>query len=46
MDDRKEKKFPAKIDSGEALFPTLVKAKNQHQNFEKHLKQKRCAISV
>ena len=28
---------------GEALFPPLVKAKNQHQNFLKHLKQKRCA---
>jgi hypothetical protein len=36
--------FHAKIASGEALFPPLVKAKNQHQNFEKHLKQKRCAI--
>ena len=48
MDERKqnfkEKKFPAKIASGQALFPPLVKAKNQHQNFEKHLKQKRCAI--
>jgi hypothetical protein len=30
----KKKKFPAKIASGEALFPPLVKAKNQHQNFE------------
>ena len=40
----KKKKFPAKIASGEALFPPLVKAKNQPQNFEKHLKQKRCAI--
>ena len=29
---------------GVALFPPLVKAKNQHQNFEKHLKQKRCRI--
>jgi hypothetical protein len=37
--------FSAKIASGQALFPPLVKAKNQHQNFEKHLKQKRCAIS-
>ena len=36
--------FSAKIASGEAHFPPLVKAKNQHQNFEKHLKQKRCAI--
>ena len=36
--------FSAKIASGEALFPPLVKAKNQHQNFEKHLKQKRCEI--
>ena len=36
--------FSAKIASGQALFPPLVKAKNQHQNFEKHLKQKRCAI--
>ena len=35
--------FPAKIASGQALFPPLVKAKNQHQNFEKHLKQKRYA---
>ena len=40
----KKKNFPAKIASGQALFPPLVKAKNQHQNFEKHLKQKRCAI--
>ena len=40
-----KKKFsPAKIASGEALFPPLVKAKNQHQNFKKHLKQKICAI--
>ena len=38
MDDR------LKIASGEALFPPLVKAKTQHQNFEKHLKQKKCAI--
>ena len=36
--------FPAKIASGQALFPPLVKAKNQHQNFKKHPKQKRCAI--
>ena len=36
--------FSAKIASGQALFPSLVKANNQHQNFEKHLKQKRCAI--
>jgi hypothetical protein len=35
--------FSAKIASGQALFPPLVKAKNQHQNIEKHLKQKRCA---
>ena len=37
----KKKKFPAKIASGEALFPPLVKAKNQLQNFEKHPKQKK-----
>ena len=36
--------FSKKIASGQALFPPLVKAKNQCQNFEKHLKQKRCAI--
>ena len=36
--------FFAKIALGQALFPPLVKAKNQHQNFKKHLKQKRCAI--
>ena len=36
--------FSAKIASGQAVFPPLVKAKNQHHNFEKHLKQKRCAI--
>ena len=36
--------FSAKITSGQALFPPLVKAKNPHQNFEKHLKQKRCTI--
>ena len=30
--------------SGQALFPPLVNAKNEHQNFEKYLKQKRCAI--
>ena len=44
MDERKEnfeeKFFSAKIASGQGLFPPLVKAKNQHQNFEKHLKQK------
>ena len=44
MDDRKENFeenfFPAKIASGEALFPPLVKAKNQLQNFEKHVKLK------
>jgi len=39
----KKKNFPVKIASGQAPFPRLVKAKNQHQNFEKHLKQKRCA---
>ena len=49
MDDRKknfeEKKIPVKICSGEALFLPFVKAKNQLlQNFEKHLKQKRCTI--
>ena len=45
MDERKENFeeifFSAKIVSGQALFPPLVKAKNQHQNFEKHLKQKK-----
>ena len=40
----KKKKISAKIASGQALFPPLVKAKIQHQNFEKHPKQKRCAI--
>ena len=40
----KKKMFSAKIASGQALFPPLVKAKIQHQTFEKHLKQKRCAI--
>ena len=40
----KKKKCSAKIASCQALFPPLVKAKNQYQNFEKHLKQKRCAI--
>ena len=48
MDDRKynfeENIFSAKIASRQALFPPLVKAKNQRQNFEKHLKQKRYAI--
>jgi hypothetical protein len=29
--------IPDKIALGEALFPPLVKAKNQLQNFEKHL---------
>ena len=37
----KEKHFPAKICF---FFPPLVKAKNKHQNFEKLLIQKRCAI--
>jgi len=32
--------FPAKIASGQAPLPPLVKAKNQHKSFEKHLKQK------
>ena len=40
----KKKNFPVKTCSGESLFPPLVKAKNQHQNIEKHLKQKRSAI--
>ena len=40
----KKKKVSAKIALGQALFPPLVKAKNQHKIFEKHLKQKRCAI--
>ena len=40
----KKKKISVKIASGQALFPPLLKAKIQHQNFEKHLKQKRCAI--
>ena len=40
----KKNLFPTKFASGEALFPPLVMAKNQHQNFEKNLKQKRCAI--
>ena len=35
-----ENKNFGKIASGEALFPPLVKAKTQLQNFEKHLKQK------
>jgi len=39
-----KKKISAKIASGQAPFTPLVKAKNQHQNFEKHLKRKRCAI--
>ena len=37
----KEKKVPAKIYFGIALFPPF---KNEHQNFEKHLKHKRRAI--
>ena len=40
----KKKHFPAKICLVEALFLPLVKAKNQLQNFGKHLKQKRCEI--
>ena len=36
----KKKKISTKIALGEALFPPLVKGKNQLQNFEKHLKQK------
>jgi len=40
----KKKIFPVKVALGHALFPPLVGAKDQHQNFEKHLKQKRCAI--
>ena len=40
----KKKNFSIKIASGQALFPPLVKAKNQHQNIEIHLKQKRFAI--
>ena len=40
----KKTNFPATTASGEALFPLLEKAKNQLQNFEKHLKPKRCAI--
>ena len=43
MYDRKND-FPTKICLGEVLFLPLVKATNQLQNFEKHLKQKRCAI--
>jgi len=30
----KKKNFPVKIASGQAPFPRLVKAKNQHQSFE------------
>ena len=48
MDERKENfeetSFPIKICLGEALFSPLEQAKDQHQNFEKHLKQKRCYI--
>ena len=40
----KKNLFSAKIASGQALFPPLIKAKNQHQKFEKNLKQKRSAI--
>ena len=40
----KRKFFSAKISFGQALFPSIVKAKNQGKIFEKHLKQKRCAI--
>ena len=29
----RKQKFSAKIASGQALFPPLVKAKNQHQNY-------------
>ena len=36
----RKKYFPPKSAWG-ALFPPLVKAKNQHQNLEKHLKQKK-----
>ena len=47
MDDRKEnfeeKLFLSKICLGKASFPPLVKPKNQHQNFDKHLEQKQCA---
>ena len=40
-----ENDFPAKICLGEVpIFLPLVNAKNQLQNFEEHLKQKRCAI--
>ena len=38
------KKISAKIASRELLFPPLVKAKNQHQKFKRHLKEKRCLI--
>ena len=42
MDERKENFeenfFPAKIAFGQALFSPLLKAKNQHKIFEKHLK--------
>ena len=40
----KKKRFLDKMHLGEALFPPLVRAKKQNQNFEKHLKQKGCAI--
>ena len=38
-----KKIFSAKICFGEALFPPLVKTKNQLLNFEKHKKQKKFA---
>ena len=43
MDDKKII-FPVKICLGEELLPPLVKVKNQHQNFENYLKQKRCVF--
>ena len=39
----KKIKFWRKIFLSAKIAP-LVKAKNQHKNFEKHLNQKRCAI--
>ena len=36
--------FPPQSAWGKALFQPLVKAKNQHQYFEKNLKSKICAI--
>ena len=48
MDSRKkdfeDKKNFLKKSLQEALFTPLVKAKNQLQNYQKHLKQKRCLI--